>query len=254
MGACCNICNNGKFDLEALFSSKNNDKLIYNQDNINNNIFQKSDKKQNMIESNQQINNWKQQKNTLMNYNNVSIDKPDIIDEVIFDNKLETSLNKSSMSESGLGLNSINMEKELFNLINDLRTNPKGFINNVIKYKEMLQKEDDIYFITIEDNKFEFKNGEKSFDECIDFLKEQYEHEKFEVCKSMFECKNILIDKNVSDVLFVLVYNLIDINSPEDNKIRRNCLMSEEYNKLNITITKDEIGNKLYSYYFSFDI
>ena len=77
--------------------------------------------------------------------------------------------------------------------------------------------------------------------------------EKFEKIQSMFECKKFFVDKNVKDSYFVVTYNLINANNSDENKIRRNCLMSEEYNKLNITITKNEMGNKLYSYYFSFD-
>ena len=77
---------------------------------------------------------------------------------------------------------------------------------------------------------------------------------KFEKSLSMFESKKLFIDKNVSDLLFVAVYNLMDVCDVDNSKIRRKCLLSEEYNKLNITISKNESGNKLYSYYFSFDI
>ena len=45
----------------------------------------------------------------------------------------------------------------------------------------------------------------------------------------------------------------INDNYHEDNKIRRNCIMSEIYKKLNITITKDDFLNNLYTFYFSFD-
>ena len=52
----------------------------------------------------------------------------------------------------------------------------------------------------------------------------------------MFEDKTLFQDKNVSDLYFVLIYNLIDANSnsSENDKIKRNCIMSE----INITITK----------------
>ena len=117
----------------------------------------------------------------------------------------------------------------------------------------MLIIEDDKKYIRIDDNEFEFKEGKECFDECINFLREIKKLEKFEKIQSMFESKNYFVDKNVSDLIFVIVSNLIDINNPEDNKIKRNCLLSEEYNKLNITITKNEFGSKLLSYYFSFD-
>ena len=69
----------------------------------------------------------------------------------------------------------------------------------------------------------------------------------------MFESKISFQDKNVSDLNFVLIYNLMDIQSPEENKIKRNSLTSEIYNKLNITITKDDFVNELFTFYFSFD-
>ena len=39
----------------------------------------------------------------------------------------------------------------------------------------------------------------------------------------------------------------------EDNKAKRNCIMSDTYNKLNITITKDDVMSNLFTFYFSFD-
>ena len=65
----------------------------------------------------------------------------------------------------------------------------------------------------------------------------------------MFESKMSFKDKNVFDLYFVLIYNLMDIKSTEN----RNCIMSEKYEKLNITITKDDYFSNLYTYYFSFD-
>ena len=65
----------------------------------------------------------------------------------------------------------------------------------------------------------------------------------------MFESKMSFKDKNVFDLYFVLIYNLMDIKSTEN----RNCIMSEKYKKLNITIAKDDFFNNLYTYYFSFD-
>ena len=68
----------------------------------------------------------------------------------------------------------------------------------------------------------------------------------------MFEAKALFQDKNVSDLYFVLIYNLIDSYSQND-KIKRNCIISEIYNKLNITITKNDFVNNLFTFYFAFD-
>ena len=263
MGACCNsICNNDKPLSEAHFSVDNNkdsqDIPVSTPIIQNNNNNSTLEEKQNILESNQQIRAWGQQKDTFINYNNTNnnfnMDKPDIIDEVFLDNdKDENYINISLMEENEYGINFLNMENNLFDLINELRSNPQSFIDEIEKYKNKLIKENDKYYIKIDNNEFEFEDGAENFDECIEFLKNQKKLEKFEKNQSMFECKKFFVDKNVSDLSFVVIYNLIDITSPENNKIRRDCLMNEKYNKLNITITKDELGKKLYSYYFSFD-
>ena len=255
MGNCCNCNNAFQANSDSQFSPLDDNILMNNVNNLqnNHNNHTTSEEKQNITETNQ-MKTWGEQKDTLMNKNNITMDKPDIIDEVFLDNdKLENSLNISIMDEK-VGFNLSNMEKNLFDLINELRTNPKSFIDKIALYKDKLKYENDKYYISIDNNEFEFKYGKECFDECINFLKNQKNLEKFEKIQSMFECKQFFVDKNASDLLFVLIYNLIDINSPDDNKIRRNCLMSDEYNRLNITITKDEVGNnKFYSYYFSFD-
>ena len=258
MGVCCNFNNTEKPTSETQFSPEDDNNPINNVYIVQNNInstYEENHKFQNIKGLNKQIKNWSEQKDTLMNKNNISIDKPDNIDEIFLDNnKLENSYNISVMEENDFGINLLKMEKNIFDLINELRTNPKSFIEKIEKYKNIITKKDNKQLIIIDDNEFEFETGEKCFNECIEFLNNQKSLQKFEKNQSMFECKKFFMDKNIADLLFVVVYNLIDINSPEDNKIRRNCLMSKEYNKLNITITKDEIGNKLYSYYFSFDI
>ena len=258
MGNCCNCNNIEKANTETHFSQEE-DNIIMNfinskQKNDNNPII--SEKKENIMRPNRKLKTWAGQKDTLMNKNNnnISMDKPDIIDEVFLDNdKIENSINVSIFEEKS-GFNLSNMEKCLFDLINELRNKPKSFIDKIELYKDKLIYENDTNYIIIDNNEFEFKYGKECFDECINFLKNQKQLEKFEKNQSMFECKKFFVDRNVSDLLFVLIYNLIDINSPDDNKNRRNCIMSTEYNKLNITITKDEVGNNFYSYYFSFDI
>lgn len=257
MGVCCN-CNKTERILTETQFSRNEDNIspIFNfNNNITNLKRSNSEEKQNIIDSDQQLKAWSQQKDTLINKNsNKNIDKPDIIDEIFMDNnKFENSINTSALKESEIVLNLTKMEKNLFELINELRINPESFIDKIEQYKEMLETEDDTYYITLDDNQFEFRDGKESFDECIKYLRKQKNLKKFEKTQSMFECKQFFVDKNVSDLIFVVVYNLIDPNSDDKNKIKRNCIMSQEYNKLNITIAKDELTNNLYSYYFSFD-
>lgn len=249
MGSCCNFNKAETLNLESQFSPEED-----NIPNIQNNKFSISDDKKNITESNMKMNLWGEPKDTFLNKNNnITIDKPDIIDEVFIENdKLENSLN-IELTDEKIANNLINMEKDLFDLINELRVNPKSFIAKIQLYKEKLIIEKDKDYINIDGNVFEFPDGKKCFDECINYLQKQKDLKKFEKNQSMFECKKFFVNKNVSDLTFVIIYNLIDINSPENNKIRRKCIMNEEYNKLNITISKEESENNLYSYYFSFD-
>ncbi len=281
MGNCGNCCNTShsreNTNNEAQFSpveEENNDddnnNIITNNININNINNKNTDDINNInlknlqstvipetrikTETIKQVKTWGQKKDNLSSKNYNTIDKPDIIDNLNTDNyKNDISLSMS-IDQSEFIINLSQMENELFDIINELRSNPQSFITQIEKYKGMLKKEDDKYCIIIDENEFEFKEGIESFDDCIELLKNQKHLEKFEKSMSMFECKKLFIDKNVSDLLFVVVYNLMDAGSLDDNKIRRKCLLSEEYNKLNITISKNESGNKLYSYYFSFDI
>ena len=200
------------------------------------------------------------QKNTLFSFNKLSEDKPDILDAYIkndYHQNLDNLLLSESQSEDSnnniFSVGILKMEKNLFNLINDLRTNPKSFIPKIEKYKKKLQKNEDFYFLIIEENTFSFQNGIEPFDECINFLKEHKSLAPFKNSPSMFESKMLFKDKNISDLNFVLIYNLMDIKSPENNKIRRNCIMSDIYKKLNVTITKDDFISNLYTFYFAFD-
>jgi hypothetical protein len=276
MGNCCNTSSDREpTNVEAQFptveeenhtleNNNNNDNYVNNDNNANNinnnvntnlkyqitNIF---DQKRNQTEPIIQMKTWAKKKDYLSQKNYSTIDKPDIIDNLGSDNNNDFSINMS-IDQSEFIINLSQMENKLFDIINELRTNPQSFITHIEKYKSMLKKEDDKYFIIIDENEFEFKEGIECFDDCIELLKDQKHLKKFEKSLSMFESKKLFIDKNVSDLLFVAVYNLMDVCDVDNSKIRRKCLLSEEYNKLNITISKNESGNKLYSYYFSFDI
>lgn len=257
MGNCCNA--NNIIEKTVTEAQMNQDEeeednnIVFNQNNSKYLISSVIEDKRINTEIIKTKKTWGQQKDTVTNKNNMTIDRPDVIDKLSIDNnKYENSLNMS-IEDTDLGINLSSMENNLFNIINELRNDPKSFISKVEKYKDMLKNDDDRYYILIDENEFEFKEGKECFDECIDFLKEQKTLENFSKSSSMFECKKFFVDKNVSDLLFVVIYNLIDILSPEDKKTRRSCLMSKEFNKLNITISKDEFSNKLYSYYFSFD-
>ena len=265
MGNCC-ICNQNKFFTETQFNPDNKSQEK-NDENQNNNIASDivlkniitssiTEEKLNLTETSRNNIIFNNQKKSIFSFNNKSDDQPDVMDEYIQSNnemRFENSLYDSKIDDSQFSVSLINMEKDLFNLINDLRTNPKSFITKIEEYRSKLQKNDNNYYIIIDEIKFEFPNGEECFNECINFLNEEKSLEKFDNSASMFESKILFKDKNVSDLYFVLIYNIMNLNNSEDNKIKRSCIMSEKYNKLNITISRDEYTFKLYSFYFSFD-
>ena len=257
MGVCCN-CGKGKDISEAQFQSGEEQNPKDKETKIKYNGASSSDNKNILSEDNKKEDNLKNQKNTFENNINNSLDRPDTIDEIFLDNnkKSEDSnniQNNNYIFENDLKFSSSYMENNLFNLINEIRSDPPSFIKTIQKYKDELKKEDDKYFINIENNRFEFKNGEECFDECINFLESQNKLDKFEEGKTIFESNNFFMEKNVSDLPFVLTCILIDENNEDENKIRRNCIMSDQYNKLKIVIEKDENENSIYSYSFYFD-
>ena len=266
MGNCCQ-CNKDKPLSESQYDNNETDNNIIENHNfylakeedINNIPSSPTEQRLNTYEG--RINSkFNLQKNSTSSLNKICSDKPNILDAFLRKEKknclndlISESKSEGNRNDNQFNVSLISMENKLFDLINNLRTNPKSLINKVEEYKEKLQKNDDYYFLIIDENKFEFQKGAKCFDECIDFLKKQKTLKKFHSSPSMFESKISFQDKNVSDLNFVLIYNLMDIQSPEENKIKRNSLTSEIYNKLNITITIDDFVNELFTFYFSFD-
>lgn len=257
MGVCCN-CNKEKGISETQFPMEDEQKSKDNQIKIKYNSSSASDNQNNIPENNKIEKGLKNHKNTLEKNINNSIDKPDTIDEIFFESN-NKSINSNNMQinnniyDNDFSFNLTDMENSLFNLINEFRSDPRSFIKTIQQYKDQLKKEDDKYFINIEDNRFDFKYGEECFDECINFLKSQNKLEKFDKGQTIFESKNFFMETNVSDLPFVLTCILIDVNNEKENKIRRNCMVNEEYNTLKISITKDENEISFYSYRFYFD-
>ena len=267
MGNCCE-CNKDKITSITPIETEENNEKENNKEKANNNIATQEDinnipsspteQRFNTYESHQKNSLFNNQKNSIYSIHKISEDKPDILDEILGNansKNFDDSLNESKNDDNQFSVSLITMEKKLFELINDLRENPKSFIDKVEEYKKKLQINNNSYYIVIEDNIFQFRKGPEDFDECINFLKNQKNLEKFESSPSMFEAKTLFQDKNVSDLYFVLIYNLIDANanSSENDKIKRNCIMSEIYSKLNITITKKDFVSNLYTFYFAFD-
>lgn len=78
-------------------------------------------------------------------------------------------LNSSKLSGKGSKGSKVNYRQEAFDLINKIRQNPKDFISDIEKAKELIQTKDDklIYGGKV---KVALKEGEDAFNEAIDYL------------------------------------------------------------------------------------
>lgn len=177
------------------------------------------------------------------------------------------------------------MEEELFNLINSLRQNPQQFINLIEKYKNSIlyDNEKGSYFIIINNSRIDLNHGKEYFIECQNFLKtatpqnilikdnklklprpsqilneEQNDDyvnryiNNYIIANPSNKYSNIkyITDINVSDILFVLILNLIGVGDYE--QIRKNFVLSEDFNSVGITIDKIDPQNDIYCYYCIF--
>ena len=181
----------------------------------------------------------------------------------------------------------LQMENELFEYINALRENPKQFISLIEKYKNLISVDPikGTYFIIINNSRIDLNQGQEYFIECQNFLKTAKPQKKLikddtlkiprptqvlsdeendnyvinyinkyiignEKSDINYSNINYIIDQNVSDVLFVIILNLIGVGV--NNEIKTNFMLSEEYDSVGITIDKIDVENDIYCYYCVF--
>ena len=179
------------------------------------------------------------------------------------------------------------MEDEFFDLINYLRDYPQQFINLIEKYKNLvsLDPTKGTYFIVINDSRIDLNQGQEFFIECQNFLQTARPQKKLirddtlkiarpsralsdeendayvtsyinkyiignENSGNKYTNINYMFDQNVSDVLFVIILNLIGVGS--DNQIKANFMLSADYDSVGITIDKVDDENNIYCYYCIF--
>ena len=179
------------------------------------------------------------------------------------------------------------MEDEFLDLINNLREYPQQFISLIEKYKYLISVDPQkrTYFIVINNTRIDLNQGQEYFIECQNFLKNAKSQKKLirdDTLKiprpsqplsdeenddyvnqfinnnivgkiiSGYSYTNInyIIDQNVSDILFVLILNLIGVGGTE--QIRKNFMLSDEYDSIGITIDKIDPENNIYCYYCVF--
>ena len=180
------------------------------------------------------------------------------------------------------------MEDQLFNLINSLRDHPHKFINLIEKYKNLISVDPykETYFIILNDSRVDLNQGQDYFIECQNFLKSAQPQKKLikdDVLKIprpqhiltddenetyvtsyinnyvinnynntdvSYSNINYIIDQNVSDILFVLILNLVGVGGYD--QIKKNFLLSADYDRVGITIDKIDPENNVYCYYCIF--
>ena len=200
------------------------------------------------------------------------------------------SISKAQSSAASVtgGVNELTkMEDELFDLINCLRDNPQQFINLIEKYKHLISMDSEkgTYYIIINNSRIDLNQGQEYFIECQNFLKTAKPQKKLikddtlkiprptqvlsdeendnyvinyinkyiignEKSDIKYSNINYIIDQNVSDVLFVIILNLIGVGV--NNEIKTNFMLSEEYDSVGITIDKIDVENDIYCYYCVF--
>ena len=193
----------------------------------------------------------------------------------------------SDYSEPGEVNEISKMEDELFNLINCLRSNPQQFIYLIEKYKNLISEDPQkgTYFIIINSSRIDLNQGKEYFTDCQNFLKTAEPQKnlikddnlkipkpsrvltdeendiyvtnyinKYIISNPNATIKyshiNYIVDQNISDVLFVIILNLIGVES--ENNIKTNFMLSAEYDSVGITVDKIDPENNIYCYYCVF--
>ena len=182
----------------------------------------------------------------------------------------------------------LQMENELFEYINALRENPKQFISLIEKYKNLISVDPikGTYFIIINNSRIDLNQGQEYFIECQNFLKtaspqkgllkddnlkiprpsqiltdeendtyvnnyiSKYILGEYNGTGINYSNINYIIDQNVSDILFVIILNLIGIGG--DEQIQKNFILSDDYDRVGITVDKIDAENNIYCYYCVF--
>ena len=152
--------------------------------------------------------------------------------------------------------------KNLIKNINEIRTNPKSFIKTINESKKNIIEEDDKFYYKQNNvkNKIRLKEGQKSFDEAIDYLQNLESMDKLnfdnnlniprpkskEELKDTHYLKNMvdnlikkgirikcywkIDDINIQDVCLLMM--ILDENN--ENKEIRNALLNKNMNKIGI--------------------
>ena len=142
MGNCCRCVKDkpteeSPFDINDSNEEENPKKILKTEEEVNNISSSPTFQKNNPNEGSQKNSRINLQKNSLFSLSKLNKDKPNIMDAYIrndyiqnYDNLL-LSESKSEDNNNQLSFGLLKMERKLFNLINNLRTNPKSFIPKI---------------------------------------------------------------------------------------------------------------------------
>ena len=199
--------------------------------------------------------------------------------------KPSNNLNRYNSLNSNNELSSINiqLQNNLVLLINKLRKDPLFFIPIINKYSQMIQfnAKKNHYYITIDNFNIILNQGEEAFNEAKNYLQNVQavkELNYFEDLNILFpsnieECDNdnyiqseinrikndsrikfseisCICNKNVPNEEYILVSNIIDMDSPD--KINRDILLNGKFSKIGVNSGKINDDKNIYCVYMTF--
>ena len=182
-------------------------------------------------------------------------------------------LNSSKLSGKGSKGAKAEYTQEAFTLINQIRAHPQGFIQDIEKAKELIQTKDDklIYAGKV---KVALKEGEKAFDDAIEFLNNAKELPPLEMNEEITipvpdnedDIKNSkklgeLVDEkknsgttissffkdSVKDFYTSVLLLVVDDAGEGKKKKKRDAIFSKKYKKIGISNKK--VGKTFGAYY-----
>ena len=203
----------------------------------------------------------------------------------LINQKTSDILNRNNSLNSNNELSSIKtqLQNNLVLLINKLRQDPLFFIPIINKYSQMIQfnEKKKHYYIKVNNFNIILNEGENAFNEAKNYLQNvkpvnklnYFEDLNIRFPSNIEECDNdnyiqseidrikhesrikfsqisCICNKNVPDEEYIVVSNIIDMDSPD--KINRNILLNGKFNKIGINSSKINDDKNIFCIYMTF--
>ncbi len=199
--------------------------------------------------------------------------------------KLSSNLNRIGTFNSNIDFSTTNnqLQNNLVFLINKLRQDPLFFIPIIDKYSEMVQfnNKKKHYYITVDNFKIILNEGQEAFKEAKNFLQNikpvnkltyfedlnihfpsdkencdngDYIQSEIDRIKNESRIKfseiSCICNKNVPNEEYIIVSNIIDMDSPD--KINRDILLNGKFTKIGVNSGKINDDKNIYCVYMTF--